>query len=83
MKQCVTCGKRITYTFWVCSSCENTYGIAGIKYTNWPEWIKVLVKTSRRQNTISRREIAFSSIEEFDPFKYLTSEWVDEWQKNK
>lgn len=72
-KSCVICGKRITYTFWVCSACEGRHGLDGIPYRNWPEWTKLLVRTSRRQTTIDRREVAFSSMG-FDPFEYLTND---------
>lgn len=73
MKLCVTCGKPITYTFWVCADCECEFGIDGVPYRNWPDWIKVLVRTSRKETRIDRREIAFSSLEKegFDPLEDL------------
>lgn len=70
-KLCVICGRPITYTFWVCSGCEGVYGLDGVPYRNWPEWTKLLVRTSRRQTTIDRREIVFSSMS-FDPFEHFT-----------
>lgn len=68
MKSCVVCGKRITPTFWVCSGCEATYGLVGVRYAEWPEWVKLLVRTSRRQHAISSREEPFS-VRGYDPFE--------------
>jgi len=70
-KACVICGKPITYTFWACAGCERNHGLDGVPYRNWPEWVKLLVRTSRRQRTIDSREVVVSSMS-FDPFEYLT-----------
>lgn len=48
MKKCVLCGKNITYTFWVCAECEELWGLDGVDYRNWPEWVKALVSIERR-----------------------------------
>jgi hypothetical protein len=70
MKLCCICKRPITYTFWVCADCEKSYGIDGVRYADWPDWIKLLVRTDRRQRTIDSKEIVFSSLGNsgFDPF---------------
>ena len=74
IKTCALCSRKITEQFWICASCERDNGIVGIPYRNWPKWIKEMAMMDRRQRTIDRREIAFSEINEFDMFEYLTKE---------
>jgi len=49
MKECVICGKPITYTFWVCRGCEEDWDLVGVDYKDWPEWVKSLVSIDRRR----------------------------------
>ena len=42
---CVVCGKRITWTFSLCSKCEAEYGK---RVEDWPEWVREEVNASRR-----------------------------------
>ena len=76
MKLCAICSKRITYTFWICAACEVEYGFAGKSYSEWPEWVKEMVRTSRKETRASRKEIPFSHLENsgFDPFEYFTKD---------
>lgn len=61
-KRCV-CGKVITSQFYLCSKCQDEYGLDRSK---WPEWLAFLVsdmERERRQNTIAgQKEIMFSEL---------------------
>ncbi len=61
-KRCI-CGKIITSQFYLCSKCQDEYGIDRSK---WPEWLVFMVsdmERERRQNTIARRkETTFSEL---------------------
>lgn len=72
IKTCVICGKHITYQFWVCANCENTYNIVHTPYREWPPWIKELVATYRREARADDREIPFSDIRNTDVFDFIT-----------
>ena len=48
LPECVICGKRITWSFWVCADCESDYDLVGVRYAEWPEWLRFLVSDEKR-----------------------------------
>lgn len=74
VKTCALCSRRITEQFWICASCEKEHKLVGVPYRNWPEWVKEMARLDRRQRTIDRRELAFSEVQGFDMFEYITKD---------
>lgn len=76
---CVICGNSITANFWACASCEKAYEFEDKPYSEWPEWVKELIRFTRRERTRQARaseyEIPMSYLETdgFDPFEFLTN----------
>jgi hypothetical protein len=54
VNKCVICDRPITIPFWVCRNCEKQWGLVGVDYRNWPEWIKALVIIEKRYRNYSR-----------------------------
>ncbi len=61
-KRCI-CGKVITSQFYLCSKCQEEYGV---DRTKWPEWLAFMVsdiERERRQNiNAEQKEITFSDL---------------------
>jgi len=63
--QCMAgCGKRITYQFAICSSCEQIYGN---KIEKWPGWLSFLwrdeMRIRRDTARINQKEVSFSDLD--------------------
>jgi transposase-like protein len=54
-KQCVICGRFITESFYICSKCSREFSIPE-KYSDWPDWLQVLVKIYQRNLYRRRKE---------------------------
>jgi hypothetical protein len=66
------CGRRITWRFAICSSCENKYGNSA---RDWPQWLRYLwndEQRERRQNTrVLTNEIPLVDLEQdLDDLEY-------------
>lgn len=74
-KSCSICSRPITEQFWVCCSCEQSHNLVGQSYREWPEWVKEMVRTSRRETKASRREIPESrlNMNDGDIFEFYTN----------
>ena len=44
--ECVSCGKTITWQFYLCNTCEKEYGK---RKDDWPEWLGYLVNEEAKQ----------------------------------
>ena len=62
------CGKRITWSFALCSDCEKKYGHSAY---DWPDWLRFLwqdeQRERRRDKKVNTRELTFTDIEESNP----------------
>ena len=45
---CAICGKPISPPWWICTACEQAYGLTG-DYKGWPEWAQQLVRMEQRE----------------------------------
>jgi len=51
--KCLTgCGRNVTWTFAICSACENTYGNSS---RLWPAWLRFLWSDTQRERRQTRR----------------------------
>ena len=69
-----TCGKRISWTFWLCSDCEKIYGRRA-KDSNRPEWVNYLIRQAakeRRAYLKTEGDISFDDIMDIHPFAETT-----------
>lgn len=57
--KCLVCGKPITYTFAICSSCEAQYGKSA---KSWPSWLRFLWADTQRER---RQEKKYNSMVDF------------------
>ena len=53
MHECVVCGKRITWTFWICEKHRKEYGD---NLRDWPPWLQYLAKQTRRERYAEKRD---------------------------
>jgi hypothetical protein len=63
--ECLTgCGRRITWRFAICSSCEKIYGRSS---RDWPNWLRYLwnaEQRERRQDTrVTNNEVPLTDLE--------------------
>lgn len=68
-KECLVCGKNITYPFPLCASCFEEYGD---KPAEWEEWLRDMWnnKQKRRRDVIrsNQKEISIEFLEEEFPY---------------
>ncbi len=64
-KTCAICGKGITERFHVCMRCLNTYHIS-LKYREYPQWLKELVRINARELFLARKEEGYISTDIVD-----------------
>jgi len=57
--RCLNCGKPITWTFAICSTCEQKHGNSS---RDWPEWLRYLWAQTQRE----RRQDKSIRINELD-----------------
>jgi hypothetical protein len=67
MKECVVCGKRITYPFKVCAECEAVWGN---RVGNRPEWLTFLVNEEERNRWHDKHHKFISIADSDDGFYY-------------
>lgn len=46
---CVGCGIIIDRPFWLCQTCEDQFGVAGVSYAEWPDYLKWLKQDAQRE----------------------------------
>lgn len=62
-RECICCGVLIETPFWLCQSCEDAYGVSGIPWRNWPQYLKDMYAMARREERRTRR-LGFMSIDD-------------------
>jgi hypothetical protein len=53
---CVGCGIIIDRPFWLCQTCEDEFGVAGVPYRDWPEYLKWLKRDAQREEYAETHE---------------------------
>jgi hypothetical protein len=53
---CIGCGIVIDRPFWLCQTCEDQFGVAGVPYREWPGYLKWLQKDAYREEYAARHE---------------------------
>jgi len=58
-RECIACGITIEKPFWLCQTCEDTYGVAGKPYRLWPSHLKELTNMAQKEE---RRSCRFAQV---------------------
>jgi DNA-binding CsgD family transcriptional regulator len=48
--KCVCCNRSISQESYTCNRCAKDHGIIGKPYKDWPEWLKFLIRDTRRES---------------------------------
>jgi len=54
-RECICCGIIIETPFWLCQTCEDVQGVAGLDYRHWPGHLKARVNQAKRDEYRARR----------------------------
>ena len=61
-RQCINCGIEIEKPFWLCQSCEDMFGLAGVPYRFWPLDVKRLRNEAERNEARSHLLISLDAL---------------------
>ena len=63
---CIGCGIVIDRPFWLCQTCEDDVGVAGVDYADWPEYLKYLaLDAQREERSLDNDAISLDAFEEW------------------